>query len=271
MKKIAALIISLCLSAGVCGCTSSTGSSAPDVKVPSYLKQEGQGDEQEAAEPDKPAWIESGESAPAEAPRSAPETAKSAENTAPPAQQTSGGEAPAIEYDQPTTADGFRYGIWWANDGAGDSYYFFAPDNRTGSIFTQENGMELGFSYEIYGNTAVFHMDGAEGSLQAMVEWLDSSSLILHWTDGHSESLSYYSAIDRSGFYYYTNSQLVALALDHFETVNGWRPSYAEADIGEIGLIEISLYDGEDRCELYTVDRFTASGTNFAGNPIELD
>ncbi|MBQ6181966.1 MAG: hypothetical protein IJK31_09830 [Ruminococcus sp.] len=273
MKKIAAIIVSLCLSAGLCGCTDTrSSSSSSEVKIPAYLKKDNedkQGNEekqqQEAQKTEEEQTETEGSAKSAPEPAAAPPVSN---NTAP--QQAENGTVPISDDSPAVSSDGFRHGIWWANDGKGDSYYYFA-DNSSGCVQTQENGLGLGFSYELYGNNVVFHMDGAESSLQAMVEWTDSSSAVLHWTDGSAESLVYYSSVDINDFYFYNNSELIALALDHFEAANGWRPSYAEASIGSGGLIEVCMYDGDMFCDKYSVDRFSAEGTDLGGNSVSLD
>lgn len=262
MKKIAAIFMSVWLSAGLFGCSSSDSSS--EFKPPSYLKKY-QNDEQKSDDNEQSGGSENEET-----------TAETTEEVSGPEdedntlQHDEGEETPEAEYAPASESDGFPYGIWWANDGSGDSYYFFAADNRTGSHIAQENGLEVDFSYEIYGNTAVFHMDGAD-SAEAMVHWLDSSELILNWSDGRAENLVYYSPMEASDFYFYSNSQLAGLGIDYFEMQNGWRPYYAEADVGAGGLIDVMIYDGGECCECYSVDRFTACGTDLAGNYVVLD
>lgn len=277
MKKIAALIMSLCLSAVFCGCEYNSGSSSSDFKAPSYLKKyqdEDQESEEQENENEQAAPAEDSAPAPAEAPKAAPApvTAQSTSAGETPVQPSTEQQATAAAQSVPSSAaDSFRYGIWWANDGMGDSYYYFSGEGRTGSVHNQENGLGLDFSYEIYGNTAVFHMGNAEVARQAAVEWIDSSNLYLHWTDGSSEKLVFYSSVDFDNFFFYNNSELIALSLDYFENVNGWRPEYAEAGIGSGGMIDVFMYDGDQCCERYSVDRFTAAGTDLSGGSIKLD
>ncbi|NLT09900.1 MAG: hypothetical protein GXY08_10390 [Ruminococcus sp.] len=273
MKKIAAIIVSLCLAAVLCGCNDTrSSSSSSEVKTPAYLKKyhEDKQESEEEQQSDAPA-AEATQSETEEPEKSAPEPAAAPPvGNNPPTPSAENGTVPVSDDTPATSYDGFRHGIWWANDGKGDSYYYFG-DNSSGYVQTQENGLGLGFSYELYGNNIVFHMDGAESSLQAMVEWTDSNSAVLNWTDGRAESLSFYSPVDVENFYFYNNSELIALALDHFEAANGWRPSYAEASIGSGGLIEVSMYDGDMFCDRYSVDRFSAKGTDLSGNSVSLD
>ena len=64
------------------------------------------------------------------------------------------------------------------------------------------------------------------------------------------------------------------MALGYYEQKNNYRPGQAGAMINYDGKIAIQLYDNNgdhnSTCDWYTVDRYTAVGTNMLGETIDL-
>lgn len=252
MKKAIIAVISLCMAASAWSCGQLDQNSSSDIEPPAYLKGE---------QSPQPELQDSQSDLPADDVQTQPVTEQ---------QETSEATSQTEKISPVPSSTGFPYGLWWANDGSGDSYYFFSDDNCSGSLHSQQTGTGLGFDYEIYGNTAIFHLGAADNSTEAMVEWSDSHNCILHWEDGRDETLVYYDAVDYDDFFHYTSEELSELAAVFYEKNTGTAPDYTESTIGAGGLIVIDVYSGGEWAETYSLDRFTASGTDSSGTPVKL-
>ena len=111
-------------------------------------------------------------------------------------------------------------------------------------------------------------------STNVSVRFQSEDSAVLTWADGSSETLSYIGLGNFNTFHFYSNLDLCELALDYYEKQNGYRPSDAIAIVQNDGSILIQLYDNmgdhNSTSAWYTVDKYTASGTDLTGNPVNL-
>lgn len=168
----------------------------------------------------------------------------------------------------------FTSGIWWAVSADGDRYFYFEDAGNKGSFRDQENGISQEFTYESDGNSIVFHMGSASSSAQATVIFTDSKTAVITWESGASETLTYQGLGNFDTFRYYSNVQLCEMALDYYEAHENYRPELVGAEVQSDGKIAIQLYDNlgshNSTSAWYTVDRFTAQGTDAHGNFINL-
>ena len=141
MKKAIIAVISLCMAASTWSCGQLDQNSSSDIEPPAYLKGE---------QSPQPELQDSQSDLPADDVQTQPVTEQ---------QETSEAPTQTERISPVPSSTGFPYGLWWANDGSGDSYYFFSDDNCSGSLHSQQTGTGLGFDYEIYGNTAIFHLE----------------------------------------------------------------------------------------------------------------
>ncbi|MBE6877425.1 MAG: hypothetical protein E7496_12060 [Ruminococcus sp.] len=184
-------------------------------------------------------------------------------------------EATAPTPEAETATQKFEPGIWWSTSGDGDRYFCFYTGNNAGSFQDQESGLGMAFSYETDGdNTVIFHIGDAESSERVQVNFTDSSTAVLTWANGATETLAYQGLGNFDTFHFYSNLELCEMALDYYEAKYAYRPADASAEVQANGKIAIQLYDSlEDHNSTsawYTVDRFTAQGTDIMGNTINL-
>ena len=181
--------------------------------------------------------------------------------------------APAPEEE---TAQKFEPGIWWSTSSDGDRYFCFYTGSSSGSFQDQENGLGMAFSYEISDeeNIIIFHIGDAESSERVQAVFADSNTAVLTWSNGSTETLSYQGLGNFDTFHFYSNLELCEMALDYYESRYAYRPEDASAEVQADGKIAVQLYDSLDdhnsTSAWYTVDRFTAQGTDIMGNTVNL-
>lgn len=202
-------------------------------------------------------------------------TTETTTTTIPPGAVVSAPEtAPSFTTETVTTGQLFTSGIWWATSADGDRYFCFDDIGNKGSFRDQENGIGQEFTYEYSGNSTVFHIGGAASSTQATVIFTDSKTAVITWENGTSETLVYQGLGNFDTFRYYSNVQLCEMALDYYEAHENYRPEQVGAAVQPDGKIVIQLYDNlgshNSNSAWYTVDRFTAQGTDALGNNINL-
>ncbi|MBR0485466.1 MAG: hypothetical protein IJJ69_11960 [Oscillospiraceae bacterium] len=171
----------------------------------------------------------------------------------------------------------FEPGIWWSISSEGERYFCFYTANHAGSFQDQESGLGMAFSYDTTDdeNILIFHIGDAESSERVQASFPDSNTAVLTWENGSTETLSYQGLGNFDTFHFYSNLELCEMALDYYEAKYAYRPADASAEIQADGKISIQLYDNmEDHISTsawYTVDRFTAQGTDIMGNTINLN
>ncbi|MDE5768079.1 MAG: hypothetical protein K2H82_01715, partial [Oscillospiraceae bacterium] len=202
-------------------------------------------------------------------------TTETTTTTVPPGAIVSAPEIAPFVTTETTTADQlFATGIWWATGANGDRYFYFQATEHQGSFRDQENGIGQEFSYEANGNSVTFHIGSPADSTQASVSFTDSRTVVITWQNGSSETLVYQNAGGFDTFQYYSNIQLCEMALNYCEAHENYRPEMVGAAVQSDGKILIQLYDNlgdhNTTTAWYTVDRFTAQGTDAHGNRINL-
>ena len=205
--------------------------------------------------------------------------------TAPPATTTMPVTAPHVETaaaavtappNEPVTASHkFEAGIWEASSSDGQRYFCFDGDADSGSFRDQENGIGMAFTYEVEDeNTILFHIGESSDKTRVTVNFSGTEQATLTWANGNTEKISYLGLGNFNTFHFYSNVELCEMALDYYEAQTGYRPGDASAQVQENGLIAIQLYDNmgdhNSTSAWYTVDKYTARGTDLTGNSVDL-
>lgn len=180
----------------------------------------------------------------------------------PPAESTAGTAGDAA----------FTPGTWLSDKG---QYYFFDENGKTGRTSSLSDGTGAGFEYSVIGGEADFSIGGADSSSKCTVS-RDEDSITLEWADGVKEQLSFVSELGSDEFKFYTNDELASMALSYYKSNSG-EPSdglLSAAEANADGSVTVQIYrslgDHNSTAEWYTLDRITASGTDSAGNAVEL-
>ena len=181
--------------------------------------------------------------------------------------------------DDPETSDTdnddleLSSGIWWGVGDSDDSYYLLDSDG-SGIVISQSSGTESNFEYELDGDEILFRIDDSINTTPAQIEFINSDYLIIDYSNGDREEWTYLGELTFEDFTFYSSDELCLMARDYLRSENGSEPQYTNAYITESGLIAIHLYDIVDdhtsTCQWYTVDRFTAQGTDFFDEPVDL-
>lgn len=188
-------------------------------------------------------------------------------------------EANAAEIDNHADVEAaqysFRSAVWLAKDPETDTErYFRFYDDHNGVVLDQETGMGLGFTCELTVDGGTFHFGAPDTSDPVKFIWSDENTLSMIWDNGKREGLVFLRDNGAEEYPFYSNEQLTTMALDYYEALTGYRPSMAAAIINLDEMIAIQLYDvvGDhiSTSDWYTVDRYTAVGTNVTGDPIDL-
>lgn len=205
--------------------------------------------------------------------------------TAPPATTTMPVTAPPVETaaaavtappNEPVTASHkFEAGIWEASSSDGQRYFCFDGDADSGSFRDQENGIGMAFTYEVEDeNTILFHIGESSDKTRVTVNFSGTEQATLTWANGNTEKISYLGLGNFNTFHFYSNVELCEMALDYYEAQTGYRPGDAEAQVQADGFIAIQLYDNmgdhNSTSAWYTVDKYTAKGTDLTGTPVDL-
>ena len=175
-----------------------------------------------------------------------------------------------------TVSQRFEPGIWWSTSSDGDRYFCFYSGSDSGSFRDQESGIGLSFEYEAEENSdrIIFHIGDSSDSTYVTVNFADSSTAELTWDNGSVETLKYQGLGNFDTFKFYSNLELCEMAVESYERQNGERPADSSAQIQANGKITIELYsslgDSNSAIAWYTVDRFSAKGTDITGNSIDL-
>ena len=194
--------------------------------------------------------------------------------TAPPV-ETAAAAATAPPEETVPLAQRFEPGIWEASSSDGSRYFFFDTGSDSGSFRDQDSGLGMAFSYEVENdNTIIFHISETSDRTKATVSFSGTEQATLTWENGSTEKLSYLGLGNFNTFHFYSNVQLCEMALNQYEKQTGYRPGDASAQVQENGLIAIQLYDNmgdhNSTSAWYTVDKYTAQGTDLTGNSVDL-
>lgn len=185
---------------------------------------------------------------------------------------TPAAESPAATPAPSDESSLFTPGTWLSDKG---QYYFFDENGKTGRTSSLSDGTGAGFEYSVSGGEADFSIGGADSSSKCTVS-RDEDSITLEWADGVKEQLSFVSELGSDEFKFYTNDELASMALSYYKSNSG-EPSdglLSAAEANADGSVTVQIYrslgDHNSTAEWYTLDRITASGTDSAGNAVEL-
>ncbi len=167
-----------------------------------------------------------------------------------------------------------RSGVWLAEGEDENRYFFFADEENCGSYVSQSEGIGMGFDYEIQENGLLLHIGDTEDNSPVLLDWEDEDHVTFTWESGYSENLTYLGEQTAAEFQFYSDIQLCEMALDYYELQTGYRPGMVSSTVNEDGTVTIQLYDnlGDHNAtsDWYTVDRYTAIGTNLLDEEIRL-
>lgn len=156
----------------------------------------------------------------------------------------------------------FKPGVWLGSDS-----YFFFDSVGGGQLLSLENGIGVGFEIEpCTGDTVTFHMGSADSSLTCTVTESSENSVTIVNDNGEPDTLNFVCEGDASTFTFYTNEELMTLALEYYQAQTGYAPSNAGVQNNPDGTASIQLYDSlgdhNSTSAWYTVDRVTGEGTD---------
>lgn len=169
----------------------------------------------------------------------------------------------------------FKKGVWlYSVDGEYTDFYLFYGDGG-GVTLSLEMGIGVAFQYESDGTNAVFHMGAADVNDNAELDFTDENTCAVNWEDSVAGQLTFFRDADPVQFDFYSNEELCRMALDYYTAQTGYTPSSAGSRSNADGTVTIQLYDNlEDHNSTsawYTVDRFTAEGTDdITGEPVSF-
>ena len=183
--------------------------------------------------------------------------------------------------EEPAAVYEMARGVWLAATDVGyTNYYYFDPENRSGSYVSLEYGLGMPFTYAGSEEELTFALDGHEEDMTAAVEHLDGENFILHWSDSLPEKLTFVGEGTLADVPFYSNVRLTEMALEHYAR----HGKVSEEDL--VGLtgaamtnvdntVTVQLYrnlgDHNSTAAWYVVDRFTATGTDLtSGEEIDL-
>lgn len=180
----------------------------------------------------------------------------------PPAESTAGTAGDAA----------FTPGTWLSDKG---QYYFFDEDGTSGRTESLKDGTGVAFEYSLSGSSAEFNFGGEGDALGCSVSQ-EGGVITLDWADGDTEKLKFVSPLGSDEFEFYTDDELASLALEYYKAHSGEDTDglVSAAETNADGSVTVQVYrnlgDHNSTSEWYTLDRLTASGTDSAGNPVEL-
>ena len=185
---------------------------------------------------------------------------------------TPAAESPAATPAPSDESSLFTPGTWLSDKG---QYYFFDEDGTSGRTESLKDGTGVAFEYSVSGGEADFSIGGAGSSSKCTVS-RDEDSITLEWADGVKVQLSFVSELGSDEFKFYTNDELASMALSYYKSNSG-EPSdglLSAAEANADGSVTVQIYrslgDHNSTAEWYTLDRITASGTDSAGNAVDL-
>lgn len=185
---------------------------------------------------------------------------------------TPAAESPAATPAPSDESSLFTPGTWLSDKG---QYYFFDEDGTSGRTESLKDGTGVAFEYSLSGSSAEFNFGGEGDALGCSVSQ-EGGVITLDWADGDTEKLKFVSPLGSDEFEFYTDDELASMALSYYKSNSG-EPSdglLSAAEANADGSVTVQIYrslgDHNSTAEWYTLDRITASGTDSAGNPVEL-
>lgn len=151
-------------------------------------------------------------------------------------------------------------------------YYLFYADGTGGAALDMEYGIGVALEYTIDKTAATFCL-GAPDVVETAQLTLSGDELIISWDSMGEETLTKVTD-SADDFVFLSNVELAELAISYCKAINGIEPvTYTTATLPE-GMVSINLFENEEGaepCAEYTVDRFTAIGTDdLSGEPVNL-
>ncbi len=185
---------------------------------------------------------------------------------------TPAAESPAATPAPSDESSLFTPGTWLSDKG---QYYFFDEDGTSGRTESLKDGTGVAFEYSLSGSSAEFNFGGEGDALGCSVSQ-EGGVITLDWADGDTEKLKFVSPLGSDEFKFYTNDELASMALSYYKSNSG-EPSdglLSAAEANADGSVTVQIYrslgDHNSTAEWYTLDRITASGTDSAGNAVDL-
>ncbi len=172
----------------------------------------------------------------------------------------------------------FTSGVWKvATEGIPTGYYIIYEDGKGGATIDFETNIGSAFEYSISDNEVTFSFGSADNKTVCKILSNEKTHLKLEFPDGvikelwHDENLS----PDPDALVFYSNIELCDMALNYYTANNDYTPSGVAAVTNPDGTVTIQLYDNlgdhNSTAAWYTVDRFTAKGTDDnSGETIQL-
>lgn len=267
MKHRTALLLlcTMVLSCTACGKETQTTSTAelPTEAGTAPMVTEAPAEETETslAEETTEASVTETETTPTEAETSAEETETTPDTTA------------ASEETDPSDAFYLAEGFWLAKGSQDNQYLYFNSDCSTGHFANESDGSKLAFTYLLEGDTLTISADASEPAI-GKITWTDEHDAVIVWENGYTEEFSHLNMMTPDTYNFFSDEQLCGMALRYYAAMHDYTPSKAAAETQEDGSVLIQLYDDlEDHnstSDWYTVNRFTAEGTNLQGEEINL-
>lgn len=185
---------------------------------------------------------------------------------------TPAAESPAATPAPSDESSLFTPGTWLSDKG---QYYFFDEDGTSGRTESLKDGTGVAFEYSLSGSSAEFNFGGEGDALGCSVSQ-EGGVITLDWADGDTEKLKFVSPLGSDEFEFYTDDELASLALEYYKAHSGEDTDglVSAAETNADGSVTVQVYRNlgghNSTSEWYTLDRLTASGTDSAGNPVEL-
>ncbi|MGN0688532.1 MAG: hypothetical protein ACI4KA_10555 [Oscillospiraceae bacterium] len=168
---------------------------------------------------------------------------------------------------QETEAASFKEGVWLSRyNGTPSGYYIMYSDGKGGRTLGFEVGTGVGFEYELGADEVMFHYGDALDNTPYTITENTADKVSLKDADGAVLEMTYDGTLDPDALEFYSNMQLCEMALSYYSALTGYTPSSVASQTNEDGTVTIQLYDNlgdhNSTSAWYTVDRFTAEGTD---------
>lgn len=166
-----------------------------------------------------------------------------------------------------------REGIWWGTSDSTDRYLYRGDPEGYGSAFIeQSNGEERAIALEYDGSTLSYTDANSSAAHTAQITWNNKNCFTAVWEDGTEEVYKYQSMGHILDFMFFSNDELVELAMRYEEELFGERPNDGEAVRGNGSEVYVSLYTRDSNGEIiaesfYQIDRFDGTFTDNYGMP----
>ncbi len=203
-------------------------------------------------------------------------SAETQDNTAESTANKTEAETSAQTEIAPEHDEFFTSGVWHVStNDIPVGYYIMDEGVNSGRTIDFESGKGVSFSYTIGINEAVFSFGSSDNEMLYKIVKGDPSFVVFELPDGSQFKMSHDPELSPENLDFYSNTELCDMALNYFTAHNDYTPSNAAALTNSDGTVTIQLYDNlgdhNSNTTWYTVDRFTASGTDDStGEEIQL-